>query len=85
MDYTLYSAAPVLEMLIPSGGWACSGIEYENIQFLECQSITKAAYEQGIKDYPVWAKKRDEAEALKKTSLLARLGITAEEAAILLG
>jgi len=31
----------VLSMLIPNGGWVISGNEYEGIEFLECEPITK--------------------------------------------
>jgi hypothetical protein len=32
----------VLSMLIPNGGYVQVGEEYEGIQFLECEPITKA-------------------------------------------
>ena len=31
----------VLGMLLPDGGWIITGNDYEGIQFLECEPITK--------------------------------------------
>lgn len=84
MDYELFSAAPVLEMLIPNGGWACSGVEFENIQFLECEPITKEQYEKGLKDYPKWKAAQEKKASDTKSALLTKLGITQDEAKLLL-
>jgi len=69
----------VLEMLIPNGGWAISGDEYEGIQFLECEPITKAEFEAGFAQYDAWKAEQDAAKAAKKAALLDRLGLTQEE------
>ena len=41
----------VLNMLIPSGGWLIRGEDYEGIEFLECEPITKEEYEAGFAKY----------------------------------
>jgi hypothetical protein len=72
----------VLEMLYPNGGWAISGEEYEGIQFLECEPITKAEYEAGFAAYDAWKAEQDEAKAAKKAAAeakLAALGLTADD------
>jgi len=74
----------VLSMLIPNGGWYLSGNDYEGIQFLECEPITKAEYEAGFEQYDVWKAEQDAAKTAQKAALLDRLGITADEAKLLL-
>ena len=74
----------VLEMLYPNGGWAINGEEYEGIQFLECEPITKAEYEAGFAKYDAWKSEQDATKAAEKAALLDRLGITADEAKLLL-
>ncbi len=74
----------VLSMLIPNGGYVQYGEEYEGIQFLECEPITKAQYEAGFTQYDAWKAEQDSAKATQKAALLDRLGITEEEAKLLL-
>jgi hypothetical protein len=75
----------VLGMLIPTGGWVISGDDFEGIQFLECDPITEKQFKDGFAKFDAWAAKEQEAKAASKAALLDRLGITAEEAALLLG
>ena len=74
----------VLEMLIPQGGWAISGDEYEGIQFLECEPITKEQFEAGFTQYDAWKAEQDSKAAADRAALLTKLGITADEAKQLL-
>jgi hypothetical protein len=74
----------VLSMLIPNGGWAITGNEYEGIQFLECDPITKEEFEAGFAQFDLMKTAQDAKVASDKAALLARLGITADEAALLL-
>ena len=76
--------AEVLEMLIPAGGWFITGNEYEDIQFLECEPITKAQFEAGFAQCDEAKIEQDAAQATAKAALLARIGITADEAKLLL-
>ena len=77
-------AGEVLAMLIPDGGWVISGEDYEGIQWLEAEPITKQEFEAGFAQLEA-LKVAQEAEAkAKKDAILERLGITAEEAALLL-
>jgi len=73
----------VLSMLIPNGGYVQVGEEYEGIQFLECEPISKAEYEAGFAQYDAWKAEKDAEKAAEKQALLDRLGITAEEAKLL--
>jgi len=74
--------AEVLEMLIPAGGWFITGNEYEDIQFLECEPITKKQFTDGFAKCDAWFAAQ-EADAIVKKELaqakLAVLGLTADD------
>jgi hypothetical protein len=74
----------VLSMLIPNGGWAITGHDYEGIQFLECEPISKKEFEAGFAKYDAWKAQQDATQATAKAALLNRLGITEDEAKLLL-
>jgi hypothetical protein len=74
----------VLSMLIPNGGWYIVGNDYEGITFIDCEPITKQEYEAGFSQYDAWKAEQDEKAAADKAALLAKLGITADEAKMLL-
>ena len=78
------SAGDVLSMLIPTGGWAVTGNDYENIQFLECEPITKKQFTDGFAQYDAFKAKQDADKASAKSALLVKLGITEHEAKLLL-
>ena len=72
----------VLNMLIPNGGWVQLGSEYEDIQFLECEPITKDEYEAGFAQYDTWKAEQDAAQVAAKAAAqakLAALGLTVED------
>jgi hypothetical protein len=78
------TGAEVLEMIIPTGGWIITGEEYKGIQFLQCEPITKEQFEAGFAQYDAWKAEQDSAKAAQKAALLDRLGITDDEAKLLL-
>jgi len=72
----------VLSMLIPTGGWAISGNDYEGIQFIDCKPITKAQFEAGFAQYDAWKAEQDAQMAADKASATAKLealGLTADD------
>ena len=72
----------VLEMLLPNGGWYCVGNEYEGIQFLECEPITKAQFEAGFAQFDAWKAEQDskaEADKAAAQTKLTALGLTAND------
>jgi hypothetical protein len=72
----------VLQMLIPQGGWATTGENFENILFLECEPITKAEFEAGLDQYDAWKAEKDAAKAAAKAAAeakLAALGLTTDD------
>ena len=78
------TGAEVLNMLIPTGGWVITGDEYEGIEFIEATPITKKQFTDGFAQYDAWKAEQDAAQAQAKADLLERLGITADEAKLLL-
>jgi hypothetical protein len=78
------NATEVLQMLIPSGGWVITGDDFEGIQFIEAEPITKAEFEAGFAKVDAYKAKKDVDSAAAKSALLDRLGITADEAKLLL-
>jgi hypothetical protein len=72
----------VLQMLIPDGGYVATGEEYEGIEFLECEPITKKQYKDGFAQYDAWKTEQDAAKATAKAAAqakLAALGLTVED------
>jgi hypothetical protein len=80
------TGADVLNMLIPSGGWVIYGDEFATIHYDEgVKPVTKAAFTAGFAEFDAWKAKQDADKAVNKAAILERLGITAEEAALILG
>ena len=76
------TGANVLSFLIPQGGWAITGDDFEGVQFLEAEPITKAQFEAGFAQYDAWKAEQDAATvAAKETAQakLAALGLTADD------
>jgi hypothetical protein len=72
----------VLEMLIPNGGWIITGNDYEGIQFLECDPITKAEFQAGFAQYDALKAEQEADKATAKAAAqakLAVLGLTVED------
>jgi hypothetical protein len=75
----------VLRMLIPTGGWAIQGNDFDSIVYDEgVKPLTKAQFDAGLADYDVWKAEQDSKAEADKAALLAKLGITADEARLLL-
>jgi hypothetical protein len=85
------SGGDVLTLLIPTGGWTIAGDEYEGITFIECEPITKAQFDAAFANYESIKAEQEAAKAAdkvaaeaKRQALLDKLGITEEEAKLLL-
>ena len=78
------TSAEVLEMLLPNGGWTIMGDSYEGITFVESKAITKAQFEAGFAQFDAWKAQQDAAKEVAKADLLTKLGITEDEAKLLL-
>jgi hypothetical protein len=76
----------VLEMLIPNGGWVITADDFDSIIYDEgVLPITKAQYEAGFAQYDTWKAEQESNQATQRQALLTRLGITEDEARLLLG
>ena len=78
----MVNAANVLEFLIPQGGWVITGQDYEGIQFLECEPITKEQFTAGFAQYDAWKAEQEAAAITAKETAqakLAALGLTADD------
>lgn len=75
----------VLTMLIPTGGWVIYGDDFDSIRYDEgVVPVTKAAFTAGFAQADAWLAEQLAAKATEKTALLAKLGITDDEAKLLL-
>jgi hypothetical protein len=75
----------VLTMLCPDNEWVIYGDDFDSIQWIKGEPISKAEFEAGFSKVDAW--KAQEATKLedKKSALLLKLGISADEVALLLG
>jgi len=79
------TSADVLNMLIPNGGWVIYGNDFDSIIYDDgVTPITKEQFEAGFAQYDAFKAEQDVAKAAAKQALLDKLGITAEEAKLLL-
>lgn len=80
------TAAQVLEMLRPNGGYYISGDDYDTLIIEEgrCEPISRAEFEAGFESYENWKAEQLAIAKSKRDALLDRLGITADEAKLLL-
>jgi hypothetical protein len=79
------TSAEVLSMLLPNGGWVLTGQDFAGLEFIEAKPITEEQFNAGFAAYDVWKAEQDAARDASKAAVLDRLGITAEEAKLLLG
>ena len=76
------TGSDVLTMLIPTGGWAIIGDDFDNISFLECKPITKTQFEAGFAQFDAWKAEQNAAgQAAKEAAQakLAALGLTLDD------
>ena len=55
-----------------------------NIKFLECEPLTKQEFNDGFAAFEAFKTQQELEKAASKAALLDRLGLTADEAALLL-
>lgn len=79
------TGAEVLSHLIPSGGWVISGDDFDSIIYDEgVTAIAKKVFNDTFSKIDELKAKQAEDNKMAKQALLDRLGITAEEAKLLL-
>jgi hypothetical protein len=74
----------VLEMLCPNTEWIIYGDDFDSIQWIKGDPITKADFQAGFAKVDAWKAEQVAKAAADKAALLAKLGITADEAKLLL-
>lgn len=75
----------VLTMLCPNAEWTISGDDYDSINWYgKPPAINKDEFLQGFDDFSVYQSAKNQEIATAKSALLAKLGITEEEAKLLL-
>lgn len=76
----------VMSYLIPTGGWVIYEDDFDSIIYDEgVTPVTKKAFTEALSEIDEIKAKKAADKAVAKAALLERLGITAEEAALLLG
>jgi len=80
------TGSDVLTMLVPTGGWVIYGDDFSSIIYdKDITPISKKDFEEGFAKFDEWKLQQDNAASAAKAALLSKLGITADEAALLLG
>jgi uncharacterized protein YqgQ len=74
----------VANMLRPNGGFIQVGDDYEGIEFIQCEPFTKNEYIKGFETVSEFIENESKMKQKAKAALLAKLGITPDEAALLL-
>jgi len=75
----------VANMLANGAEYVMRGENYSDIDWLSNKpAFTKTQFEAGFAQYDAWKAEQDSAKAATKAALLDRLGITADEAKLLL-
>jgi hypothetical protein len=75
----------VLKMLCAGKEYTVYGDDYESINWYgQKPAITKTKFEAGFAEFDAWKAQQDATQAATKSALLARLGITEDEAKLLL-
>ena len=74
-----------MEFLIPSGGWVIVAEDFDSIRYDEGVSpITKKQFDEAFSQVEKAEADKITADAIAKNAILTKLGITADEAALLL-
>jgi hypothetical protein len=72
----------VLAMICPEKEWVVYGDEYDSIQWIKGEPITKAQFEAGFAEYDAWKAQQDAQMAADRagaTAKLEALGLTADD------
>ena len=72
----------VLSMLCPNSEWIIRGGDFDSIEWIKGDPITKAQFEAGFAQYDAWKAEQDAKAEADKTAAQAKLtalGLTAED------
>jgi hypothetical protein len=76
----------IVNFLCPNVEFAMNGDDFDSIVWINVKEapITKKQYEEGFAEYEVWKSEQDAAKVAAKQAILNRIGLTADEAKLLL-
>lgn len=74
----------VIKFIRPQGGFIVRGNTFDGIEFLECEPFTEEEFNQAKINYQNWKEQKETEAKIKRQALLDKLGITEDEAKILL-
>jgi hypothetical protein len=72
----------VLSMLCPTTEWVITGNDFDAIQWIKGEQITKTQFEEGFAQYDAWKAEQDAAVVAAKeaaTAKLVALGLTTDD------
>ena len=72
----------ILAMICPEKEWVVSGDDYDSIQWIKGEPISKADFEAGFAQYDAWKAEQNAQMQADKTSAIAKLealGLTADD------
>lgn len=76
----------VMEHLRPDGGWVIYGEDFDSIQYFDhCEPIPAKLFADTLADIENIVTAKEAEKAASKEAILQRLGITAEEAKLIVG
>lgn len=76
------TGSEVLSMLCPSTEWVITGDDFDSIQWIKGEPITKAQFDAGFSQYEAWKTEQDAATIAAKElaqAKLAALGLTTDD------
>jgi hypothetical protein len=75
----------VLRMLLPNGGWAIQGNDFDSIIYdNSVDAVTKEQFDAGLEQFDAWQIEQETIKTSEKAALLEKLNITEAEAKLLL-
>ena len=74
----------VLAMLCPNTEWVIRGGDFDSIEWIKGEKITKAQFEAGFAQYDAWKAEQYATKAADKAALLAKLGMSEDDLKTLL-
>ena len=75
----------VLTYLRPNGGWVIYNDDFNSILWHDAEPVTKKEFEDAMKNYDAIVETEKTNQNQAKLDLLTKLGITEDEAKLLLG
>ena len=79
------SALEVLRRLAPNGGWIVSGQSYADITWVdETAKVSEAEFNAALANHDSWVAEQTAAKENAKKAILERLGLSEEEAKLIL-